>query len=51
MDFVEILAYVALGAFMALRIAMLVAFIVLPVIVFRMIRRSTVVRGRAPAAK
>jgi hypothetical protein len=50
MDLIEILAYIAIGVFLAFRVAMLAAFIALPVIVVRMIHRSAVVH-RAPAAK
>ncbi len=50
MNLIEIFAYVAVGAFFALRIAMLAAFVLLPVAVFRMVRHSAVPH-RAPAAK
>lgn len=53
MDFVlEMLAYAAIGLFLVLRIAMLAAFILLPIAVVRTIRRSrSAVPHRAPAAK
>lgn len=49
MNLVEIAVWVAVGAFLALRVAMLAAFIALPVAVVRMIHRHGLLGPRGAA--
>ena len=47
MSLMEIAIWFAVSAFLVMRVAMLLAFIVLPIVIVKMVRRPTVVRARA----